>query len=289
MATRSANLPIIRTAGGAERDPVAYGRRQQALRIGLGIGVPVALLLLWQVSAVQGWINRFDYPAPTDIVAKTREVFQDNPSGNMWLDVSASGRRLLLGYLWGSLFGLAAGVAMGMSRYLRYAFEPMTNALYTVPKLALIGVFLIIFGFDDTPIVALIAVTVFFFVWIQTLAAVLSVSDNLREAAKSFGAKRRHMFRHVLLPASLPGIFVGLRLAAGVAVLTVIGVELVFTPGNPPRGVGYRINNARQILDPPQAYVGLFVAAIMGVLFTVAVKYVGRLLMPWAPSDNSVS
>ncbi len=103
--------------------------------------------------------------------------------------------------------------------------------------------FLIIFGVGEKPVIVILAVTVFFFVWIQTMASVMSVPEGYREAAVSFGVTRRQMFRHVILPAALPQIFVGLRIAAGVAVLTVIGVEFVFAPGF--AGLGYRINNAR--------------------------------------------
>jgi ABC-type nitrate/sulfonate/bicarbonate transport system permease component len=94
------------------------------------------------------------------------------------------------------------------------------------------------------------------------------------------------MFRHVILPASLPQIFVGLRVAAGVAVLTIIGVEFVFAPGT--KGIGYRIVNARQTLDPKQAYVGLVVAGVFGVVFVMVIKWVGKLLLPWARDDDTV-
>ena len=167
---------------------------------------------------------------------------------------------------------------MGMSRLVRATLEPTLNALYTVPKLALISIFLIVLGFDNKPIIAVIAVTVFFFVWIQTQSAVTSIAPSYREAARSFGSGRWQMFRHVVLPASLPQIFVGLRIAAGVAVLTLIGVEFVFTPDQ--KGIGYKINNARTIFDPPQAYVGLVVAGILGVVFTFVIRLVGRFASP---------
>jgi sulfonate transport system permease protein len=235
---------------------------------------------------VNGWISRFDYPAPTDILHEIRRGFQDNPKGNWWSDVWISTQRILWGYAWGVAFGLVLGVLMGMSWIARATLEPALNGLYTVPKLALIGIFLITLGIDNKPIIAVIAVTVFFFVWIQTQAAVMSVSTNFREAASSFGANRWQMFRHVILPASLPQVFVGLRIAAGVAVLTIIGVEFVFAPGT--KGVGWRIVNARQTFDPTQAYVGLFVAAVMGVLFTFVIKLLGRLATPWFKDDTTI-
>jgi sulfonate transport system permease protein len=88
----------------------------------------------------------------------------------------------------------------------------------------------------------------------------------------------------VLLPAALPQIFVGLRVAAGVTVLTVIGVEFVYPPSN--LGLGYRINNARQILDPAQMYVAIVLASVLGVVFTWIVRFVGRRLSPWSKEDQ---
>ena len=110
--------------------------------------------------------------------------------------------------------------------------SPRSTALYTVPKLALLAVFLIIFGVGEEPVIVILAVTVFFFVWIQTMASVMAVPEGYREAAVSFGVTAApDVPPRASCPAALPQIFVGLRIAAGVAVLTLIGVEFVFAPG----------------------------------------------------------
>lgn len=283
--TSEATKVIRRLPAKADRDPVGHQRCRRIIETSLAIGFPVTLLVLWQVASVEGWINRTFYPAPTDIFAEMRDTFQENPKGNWWVDIGISVRRMLWGYFWGVLFGLAFGVSMGMSRTLRVMLEPTLNALYTVPKLALIGIFLIILGFDDTPLIAVIAVTVFFFVWIQSMAAVMSVSPQLQEAARSFGSSRWQLFRHVVFPASLPQIFVGLRVSAGVGVLVMIGAEFVFAPGA--QGVGYRINNARTIFDPLQAYVGLVVSAVLGVVFVSLIKLLAYITLPWSRDRRS--
>src|SRR4029079_349766 len=121
-----------------------------------------------------------------------------------WHDVWVSTRRILWGYGIGVAAGLLFGYSMGMSRLLRASLEQTLNALYTVPKLAVLPLFLIILGFGEEPVIAVLAVTVFFFVWIQTMVSVAAVPNNYREAAASFGAQRWQMFRQVLFPASLP-------------------------------------------------------------------------------------
>lgn|GEM_PF-387529 len=282
--TGSSVRMISRQPTAADRNPGRHTRKRKIIERTLGIAFPVVLITLWQIASVRGWIDRRFYPAPSDIVAEMRATFRNNPKKNWWIDIGVSVRRMLWGYFWGVLLGLLFGFLLGMSRLLRATIGPTLNALYTVPKLALIGIFLIILGFDEKPIIAVVAVTVFFFVWIQTESAVVYVPEGFREAARSFNANRWQMFRHVILPSALPSIFVGLRVAAGVAVLTLIGSEFVFAPGN--QGIGYRINNARQILDPKQAYVGLVVAALLGVLFIAIIRMLGRLLTPWAPKDS---
>lgn len=277
---------VRREPGPAERDPRRHHARRRRIELSLAIGVPVVAIAFWQLASELGWINSGLYPSPTDLLWRVPDLFGDQPGGHMGSDLWASIVRVLWGYLWGALFGLVLGYWMGMSRLARVALEPTLNALYTVPKLALIGVFLLILGFNERPIIVVIALTVFFFVWISTMAAVMAVPKGFREAAISFGASRWQLFRQVILPASMPQVFVGLRVAAGVTVLTVIGVEFVFAPGG--RGIGYRINLGRQILDPGQMYVAIIIASLLGVLFVWAVRRIGRLVAPWSREDEGV-
>ena len=282
--TTDALVVVRREPGPAERDPKRHHARRRTIELTLAIGVPVLAVVFWQAASEFGWINSGLYPSPTDLLWRVPDLFGDQPGGHMGADIWASVVRVLWGYLWGSLLGLVLGYWMGMSRLARAALEPTLNALYTVPKLALIGVFLLILGFNERPIIVVIALTVFFFVWISTMAAVMSVPKGFREAAISFGASRWQLFRQVLLPGSLPQVFVGLRVAAGVTVLTVIGVEFVFAPGG--KGIGYRINLGRQVLDPGQMYVAIIIASLLGVLFVWIVRRIGRLVAPWAREDE---
>jgi sulfonate transport system permease protein len=270
--------PIIRRRPtAAERNPVAHARRRAALETTLAILVPIGLIMLWEW---QPWVADNLLVPPSDIVRHFDNAFASEPGGNMWLDVRASIKRILWGYLWGCVFGLLFGYVLGLSRLIRKALDPTLVALYMVPKLALIGVFLVILGFKDTPLIVVIAVTVFFFVYLQTVSAVRGVAENFREAGRSLGAGRWQMFRHVILPASLPQVFVGLRISAGVAVLTVIGAEFAYSPGQ--KGLGYRINLGRSTFDPPPMYVAIVTTAIIGVIFTWLVTLVGRSLTRWA-------
>lgn len=271
---------LLRKAGRAELAPDQARRRRRSMEMLLAVGVPVALVVWWQVAAVVGWVDSRLYPAPTEI---WRELVRLAGEGRLLDETWVSVRRTLLGFVIGSAAGIVVGMLMGMSRWLRVALEPLLSALYTVPKLALLPIFLSAFGLDDRSVVALIVVTVFFFVWISTMAAVMAVPVGYRETAATFRASRWETFRYVLLPAATPEIFVGLRIAAGVSVLMLVGVEFVVGSS----GLGYLIQQGRQLLLLGQSYVGIVMVAALGYLFTLLVRQLGRWLAPWAPEDNA--
>ncbi len=270
---------IIRKPGADERMPRRAGRRRRITELTLAVLFPAALIGLWQMASGFDWIDGRLYPSPSEIIAKTRILFAERDlASDVWISI----RRILWGYFWGVLGGLSFGIGMGMFRLLRKTGEPTLIALYTVPKLALLPIFLTIFGFGETTIIALIATTVFFFVWLSAMAAVMAVPETYREAASSFGAGRWLMFRHVMLPAALPQIFVGLRLSAGVAVLVIVGVEFVLGG----EGLGHVINSGRLLGLIEQTYVGIAIVAIIGVVFSTLVRFAGKLACPWSSDDH---
>lgn len=277
---RETNVFVVRKPGFPELHPRRYRQRRRRLERSLAWGIPIGLVVLWQVASSRDWIDARIYPSPTDIVG-TIEDLRD--SGMLWSTVGISARRVLLGFALGAGVGLIFGFTMGISRLLRAGLEPLLSALYTVPKLALLPIFLTILGFGEAPVVVLIAVTVFFFVWIGTMSAIMAVPDGYQEAARSFRVNRLQMFRHVLLPAALPAIFVSLRMAAGVSVLVLVGIEFVIGGD----GVGFLIDQGRRLFLLEQAYAGIVLAALLGFVFTSTVRLVGRALVPWDRSSTA--
>ncbi|NEB80377.1 ABC transporter permease [Streptomyces sp. SID14478] len=273
---------LVRSPGPQELHPTRTRRRRRALELSLAIAVPLALILLWQLAATQSWIDDRVYPAPSTILADGWDRAAD---GDLWPDVWATLKRVLSGYAIGTLAGYLLGLLMGSISLIRAALEPLLDALYVVPKLALLPVFLNMFGLGEGPQVALVAATVFFFVWISTMAAVLSVPAGHRDAGQVFGASPWQMFRHVLLPASLPAVLVGARIAAGVAVLVIVASEQIAAAN----GLGHLIFDARALFQNDVMFVGIVCVAVLGVVFSELVRLAGRLLTPWAPRDRGRS
>lgn len=273
---------LVRRPGPQELHPARTHRRRRTLEIALAVAVPLLLVLLWQLAAASSWIDERVYPAPSTILADGWDRAAD---GALWPDVWATLKRVLGGYAIGTVAGYALGLLMGSLALVRAALEPLLDALYVVPKLALLPVFLNMFGLGEGPQIALVAATVFFFVWISTMAAVLAVPAGHRDAGQVFGASPWQMFRHILLPASLPAVLVGARIAAGVAVLVIVASEQIAAAD----GLGHLIFDSRALFQNDVMFVGIVCVAVLGVLFSEVVRIAGRLLTPWAPRDRGRS
>ncbi|MFG3293737.1 ABC transporter permease [Streptomyces sp. NPDC048179] len=270
---------LVRAPGPAELHPARTHRRRRALELTLATAVPVVLVLLWQLAANQAWIDDRVYPAPSTILS---DGWHRAAAGDLWPDVRATTRRVLAGYAVGTAAGHALGLLMGSLPLVRAALEPLLDALYVVPKLALLPIFLNMFGLGEGPQVALVAVTVFFFVWISTMSAVIAVPSGHLDAGRVFGASPWQMFRHVLLPASLSAVLVGARIAAGVAVLVIVASEQIAATD----GLGHLIFDSRALFQNDVMFVGIVCVAVLGVVFSELIRLAGRLLTPWAPRDR---
>jgi len=267
---------VVRRPTAEDIDPLKYRRRRRRIERGLGIGVPIVLVVLWQVCSEAGWMDQRFFPPPTKIWDAGVELFRD---GRLQHDLWVSSRRVLYGFVLGSFLGVAAAVLLQASRTARAALEPLTYGLWTVPKLALLPLLLLIFGIGETPIIILIVVNCFFLVFIPTLAAMTSVSPAYKEVTESLGANRWQTFRHVVFPASIPQIFIALRLTAGASILVLVAIE--FVQGQ--EGLGYLIWNSWSLFLADRMYVGIVVVAVAGALFTMLVAMIGRRLTRWSP------
>lgn len=266
---------VVRRPGKEELDPAGFRRKRRLIEISLAIAIPVILLALWQAAATNKWIDPRFFPAPSTIWTNALKLID---SGDLWEDMVASYKRVAFGFTLGCVTGVVGGILLGTSRLVRAALEPLVYALWTVPKLALLPLLLLIFGIGETPIVVLIAVNCFFMLLIPTLAAIVGVDFEYREAAAAFEANPWEMLRHVLLPAAIPQIFVALRLAAGASILVLVAAE--FVQGD--TGLGHLIWNSWNLFRADRMYVGIVVVAVSGAIFTMFIGFIGRLIAPWA-------
>ncbi|NWL10303.1 ABC transporter permease [Paenarthrobacter nitroguajacolicus] len=270
---------VHRLPGKAELDQEKFARRRRVTDIVLAWGTPLLFLLAWEYASRNGLLDKQFWPAPFDVVKGTWIAIETGYLPGHLLDTA---RRLLLGFASGAVLGIVVGLLLGTVRAARVALDPLISAFYTVPKLAIFPLLMLLFGIGDTPKIILTAMSVFFIVAISTLAAIVGIPAAMHEPMRSFGATRMQTFRHLTLPAILPEVWVSLRLGAGMAVLVLVGIEMIQGSS----GLGYIIWSSWQVFDVERMYVGIIVSAVFGVFFQWLITRIGRMTTPWVGNSR---
>lgn len=240
----------------------------------VSVATPVALLILWEVAARGGFVDTRFFPAPTTIASSLLDLAT---SGTLWTDTGASVGRLLAGLALGAVPGIIVGLFMGLNRFAKLAMEPIIAATYPIPKSAIFPLFLLIFGLGEVSKIAIVAVGVFFPVAINTAAGVREISPIYRDVGSNFKAGRWNTFRHIALPGALPLVLTGLQLASGMGLMLIVVAEML--GGN--SGLGFLIWNSWQTFSVGTMYAALIVISSLGLLLSLAMVEIERLLVPW--------
>jgi len=277
MTDAAQNLPRseIRVAHPATRVNSAMSR-ETAERL-MNIVSPVVLIGIWELCARLGMIDVRFFPAPSKIFGVMWQMIQN---GLLEKHLWASLQRLFWGFLWGGIPALVLGVAMGMFRTLRMIIEPVIAATYPIPKSAILPLILLIFGLGEPSKVVMVATGVFFPILINSMAGVLEINKIHFDVGRNFGASGFQVFRTVALPGALPLIMTGVKLGIGIGLVLIAIAEMVGAKS----GLGYMIWNAWEILSVETMYVGLLTIAVLGLLFTLALNEIERLIVPWKAS-----
>jgi sulfonate transport system permease protein len=268
--------PVVRyEPSKAQLQPERVARRDRIVHTTLAISLPIAIFALWELSAHQAWVDERFYGRPSGVFTQARELLADGTLiEQIWITV----RRLVVGYVLGATSGIVVGLALSQFRLLRAAFEPLLQALYVIPKLAILPLLLLLLGLGEGPKIAFIAIGTFFILAFSTLTAATMVPSAFHEVATSYGLSRWQRFRWLVLPHSLPQIVAALRLASGIAVLLVVAAE--FVQAND--GLGYLTWHAWELFMADRMYLGIVTIALLGVTFSYVVGLLRPLLVRWA-------
>jgi ABC-type nitrate/sulfonate/bicarbonate transport system permease component len=240
----------------------------------LSIVSPLALLLLWDVLVRLGVIDARFFPAPSTLATTLWAMAK---SGELWSNTEASLIRLFWGFLVGGIPALGLGIAMGLSPLLRAIVEPLIAATYPIPKSAIMPLILLIFGLGEASKIATVAIGVFFPVAMNAVTGVLEINKIYLDVGRNYQASRWQVFRTIALPGALPFIMTGIKLGVGLGLILIAISEMLGAKS----GLGYLIWNAWQILDVNVMYVGLFMIALIGFLFTHVLNALERWIVPW--------
>jgi NitT/TauT family transport system permease protein len=223
--------------------------------LGYAVGF-ISLFALWYVAAVY-FVDSVLFPPPGQVLLKAVELAR---SGVIEENIVISLRRIFLGFIVGSFIGIPVGLCIGSFQLVRQFLEPYTEFLRFIPSTALITVAVIWFGIGEESKIFLIAYTTVFVVIINTAAGVGAIAPNKIRAAQSLGATRAEIFFLVALPATIPYILTGMRLAMANSFTAIIAAELVASNA----GLGKMIWDARLYMLVDEIFVALLVLGLLG-------------------------
>ncbi|BFO55566.1 aliphatic sulfonate ABC transporter permease SsuC [Acidovorax sacchari] len=238
--------------------------------------VPVALIAVWQVAAAQGWLSSRVLPAPSDVL---KAAWQLGESGELWTHVKVSAGRALAGLAIGGGLGLLLGLLTGSLRWAETLLDSTVQMVRNIPALALIPLVILWFGIDESAKVFLIAVSVFFPIYLNTFHGIRNVDPGLIEMGRTYGLSRWQLYREVILPGAMSSILVGLRFSLGLMWVILIVAETISAQA----GIGYLTMNAREFLQTDVVLVGILLYALLGKLADVFARGLEHWWLRWHP------
>lgn len=247
----------------------------------LGRSRAVIALRSFAVFAALWWLahlwkaNPLQLPSPQRVVEAVWALLQ---SGELLEHAAISTLRLGLALLVAIALAVPLGFAMGLSRTLDAYLDPLVELLRPISGIAWIPLGLFIFGIGDTLPVFIMVYVAFFPLLLNTVAGVRQVDPKLVAAARTMGVRRGPLLRHVIVPAALPTVMVGLRLAFAGAWAAIVAAELIGAPS----GLGFAIEWNRQLLMTPKVFAFIGVIGVVGYLCDAALRALQHRLTPWA-------
>jgi sulfonate transport system permease protein len=239
--------------------------------------LPVAIIAVWQALSSTGFIPERVLPAPSAVVvAGWNLLLNGELLANMWVSFKRAGIGLAIGGGIGFALGLANGLSSRSERVLDSTLQMVRN----IPHLALIPLVILWFGIDETAKIFLVALGVFFPIYINTQHGIRHVDPHLVEMGRTYGMSSTDLFWRVYLPGSLPSIFVGLRYALGIMWLTLIVAETIAASS----GIGYMAMQAREFLLVDIVVLSIVIYALLGKLADSLARLLERLWLPWHPA-----
>jgi sulfonate transport system permease protein len=238
---------------------------------------PFLLVLVWESGSRAGLIPEHVLASPSSVIDTMLAMIV---SGELPRNLLASLGRAAAGLSIGVSLGVGFGLCAGLSRSGDAVIDPLVQIKRTIPVVALTPLFIVWFGIGETSKVALIAFATIFPVYLNLHQGIRAVDARLIDAARSFGLSRAELIRHVILPGALPSLLVGLRYSLSIAVLMLVIAEQI----NATTGLGYLINNAREMMRTDIIVVCLFVYALLGLGGDTLVRAIETRLLAWRPS-----
>ncbi len=240
----------------------------------VGVAVFIVLIGFVELGTRVGFITNLTLPIPSDVFATFVDLWQ---SGLLWKHLVPSIMRLIVGATIGVSLGIGVGILIGLFSLIRAGLIPLVAAIFPIPKIALLPLFVIWFGIDETSKYALIAFGTFTPTVVATYGAVDNVDRSLIRMGQSFSLSWLSIVRKIVLPGAMPGILSGLRISLAIAIILLVAAEMLGAE----YGIGAYILEAGSLYDLERLFVGVAILSILGVLVSLVIGMIEKQLLSW--------
>lgn len=240
----------------------------------VSIGVFIVLIAIWEVGSRTGFISSLVLPAPSEAFQALCQLVE---SGMLWKHLSASLQRLILGWTFGTLLGVGVGLLIGLVSIARAGLVPLVSAIFPIPKIALLPLFIIWFGIGEGSKVATILFGTFFPTVIATYSGVDNVDRTLIRMGQSFGLSKMSIVRKIIIPGALPSILSGFRISASIGIILLVAAEMIGAE----YGVGAYILLAGSLMATDQLIAGVSILSVMGLIIAWIIGKVEQHFLKW--------
>lgn len=238
------------------------------------IVLPVVVIAIWEASVRLGLVNPVFLPPPSRILAAAQGLLV---TGELFRNIADSLQRIAIANLVAICTAVPLGFFMGLYRPFEETMDGIVNLIRPIPPLAWIPLAILWFGLGEKSVIFITLISAFFAILLNTIAGVRSVDKSLIRAALSLGATRRVLIMKVVLPATLPSLFTGFRIALGVSWMSIVAAELIASSS----GLGFMINYYRELLRSDLILVGMLSIGIIGFAMDRGLQWLERRLLPW--------
>lgn len=235
---------------------------------------PVVLLAIWEGTARLGLIDTRFFSMPSAIFAEFVAMLE---SGELIMHTLISLERIFIGFTIGVVVGLALGLAIAMMPRVAAILKPLVDATFPIPKVGLLPLVIILFGVGEGSKYAIIAIGVLYLILINTVAGVRQIERIYLDVGRNYHAGKLMMFTDVAFPGALPMIIAGMKISMGVSLILIVTAESLAAKS----GIGYLIWTQWQVFEVEKMYVGLLMAAIIGVCLNALLDWIERVVVPW--------
>lgn len=236
--------------------------------------IPLLILIIWYFVTELQLVNTKLFPSPIEVVSSFIEL---TLSGELLEHTWASSKRALAGFVIGGLIGVFLGFLNGLYPIAEEYLDSTIQMIRNIPHLALIPVVIIWFGIGEEGKVFLVALGVFFPIYVNTFYGIRSIDKGLIEMGKVYGLKNFSLFKQVIFPGALPAILVGVRQSLGIMWLTLIVSETVAVDS----GIGYMAMNARDFMQMDVILISIIIYAVLGKVSDLIAKGFENRMLRW--------